>query len=110
MMLADMAAPTLGLYLGLSALFFGIGLAGVLMRRNVIIILIGVEMMMNAANLNFLAFWHYNPNPSAVMGQMFAIFGITIAGAEAAVGLAIVIAVYRHFKTVNVNQVDVLRG
>lgn len=110
MILADMAEPTLGLYLALSALFFGIGLAGVLMRRNVIIILIGVEMMMNAANLNFLAFWRYNANPSAVMGQMFTIFGITIAGAEAAVGLALVIAVYRHFKTVNVDKVDVLRG
>ena len=110
MILADLAVPALGLYLGLSALFFGIGLAGVLMRRNVIIILIGVEMMMNAANLNFLAFWHFNSNPSAVMGQMFTIFGITIAGAEAAVGLALVIAVYRHFRTVNVDKVDVLRG
>ena len=104
------AAPTLGLYLGLSALFFGIGLAAVLMRRSAILILIGVEMMMNAANLNFLAFWHYNPNPAAVMGQMFAVFGITIAGAEAAVGLALVIAVYRHFKSANVDKIDVLKG
>lgn len=110
MILAEITPPTLGLYLGLSALFFGVGLAGVLMRRNVIIILIGVEMMMNAANLNFLAFWHYNPNPSAVMGQMFAMFGITIAGAEAAVGLALVIAVYRHFRSVNVDRIDVLKG
>ena len=110
MMLADVAPPSLGLYLGLSALFFGVGLAGVLMRRNVIVILIGVEMMMNAANPNFLAFWHFNPNPSAVMGQMFAIFGITIAGAEAAVGLALVIAVYRHFRSVDVDQIDVLKG
>ncbi len=105
-----MNEPTLGLYLGLAVLLFGIGLAGVLMRRNAIIVLIGVEMMMNAANLNFLAFWHYNPNPSALMGQMFTIFGITIAGAEAAVGLALVIAVYRHFKSVNVERIDVLKG
>lgn len=104
------AAPYLGLYLGLSALLFGVGLAGVLMRRNAIIVLIGVEMMMNAANLNFLAFWHYNPNPTALMGQMFTLFGITIAGAEAAVGLALVIAVYRHFKSVNVEKIDVLKG
>lgn len=109
MMLAA-AQPALGLYLGLSALFFGIGLAGVLIRRNAILILIGIEMMMNAANLNFIAFWHYNPNPSAVMGQMFAIFGITIAGAEAAVGLALVIAVYRHFKSAYVDRIDVLKG
>jgi NADH-quinone oxidoreductase subunit K len=109
-MLAELAPPTLGLYLALSALFFGVGLAGALMRRNVIIILIGVEMMMNAANLNFLAFWRFSPEPTAVMGQMFAIFGITIAGAEAAVGLALVIAVYRHFRSVNVDKIDVLKG
>jgi NADH:ubiquinone oxidoreductase subunit K len=103
-------APFLGLYLGISAILFGIGLAGVLMRRNAILILIGVEMMMNAANLNFLAFWHFNPNPTAVMGQMFALFGIAVAGAEAAVGLALVIAVYRHFRSVNVEKIDVLKG
>ena len=102
--------PTLGLYLGLAAILFGLGLACALIRRNAIMILIGVEMMMNAANLNFIAFSRFGPEPSAMMGQMFAVFGIAIAGAEAAVGLALVIAVYRHFRSVNVEQIKVLKG
>lgn len=103
-------APTLGLYLALSGLLFSVGLAGVLTRRNAVIVLIGVEMMMNAANLNFLAFWHFGSKPQELLGPMFAIFGIVIAGAEAAVGLALVIAVYRHFHSVNVQEINVLRG
>ena len=97
-------------YLLLSALLFSIGLGGALTRRNAIIVLIGIELMLNAANLNFIAFWRFGPKPEALTGVIFAIFSIGIAAAEAAVGLAMVIAVYRHHKTTNLDQVDSLRG
>ena len=97
-------------YLLLSALLFSIGLAGALARRNAIIVLIGIELMLNAANLNFIAFWRFGPNPEALTGVVFAIFSIGIAAAEAAVGLALVIAIYRHHKTTNLDQVDSLKG
>jgi len=100
--------PSLNEYLILSAILFIIGLAGALTRRNVIIVLIGVEMMLNAANINFVAFWHFLPNAQA--GMMFAIFSIAVAGAEAAVGLALVIAVYRHYRSVNVEDLTTLKG
>ena len=76
-------------YLIFSALLFSIGLAGALTRRNAILVLIGVELMLNAANLNFIAFWRYSENPEALTGVMFVIFSIGIAAAEAAVGLAL---------------------
>jgi NADH:ubiquinone oxidoreductase subunit K len=97
-------------YLLLAALLFAIGLAGALTRRNAIIVLIGIELMLNAANLNFIAFWRFGPNPEALTGVMFVIFAIAIAAAEAAVGLALIIAIYRHFKTTNVNEVNLLKG
>jgi len=97
-------------YLLLSALLFAIGLAGALTRRNAIIVLIGIELMLNAANLNFIAFWRYGPNPQALAGVMFVIFSIAVAAAEAAVGLALIISIYRHCRTTNVYQVDSLRG
>jgi len=97
-------------YLLLSALLFAIGLAGALTRRNAIIVLIGIELMLNAANLNFIAFWRYGPNPEALTGVMFAIFSIAIAAAEAAVGLALIIAIHRHFKTTDVGRVDRMKG
>jgi NADH-quinone oxidoreductase subunit K len=97
-------------YLLLSALLFSIGLAGALTRRNAIIVLIGIELMLNAANLNFIAFWRFGPNPEALTGVIFAIFSIGIAAAEAAVGLALVISIYRHRKTTNLDQVDSLKG
>lgn len=97
-------------YLLISALLFAIGLAGALSRRNAILVLVGIELMLNAANLNFIAFWRYGPNPEALTGVMFAIFSIGIAAAEAAVGLALIIAVYRHYKTTNLNQIDSMRG
>ena len=83
-------------YLLLSALLFAIGLAGALTRRNAILVLIGIELMLNAANLNFIAFWRYGPHPEALTGMMFAIFSIAVAAAEAAVGLALIISIYRH--------------
>lgn len=97
-------------YLLLSALLFSIGLAGALTRRNAILVLIGIELMLNAANLNFIAFWRYGPNPEALTGVMFVLFAIAIAAAEAAVGLALIIAIYRHKRTTNVNDVNELKG
>jgi NADH-quinone oxidoreductase subunit K len=97
-------------YLLLSALLFAIGLAGAVTRRNAIMALIGIELMLNAANLNFIAFWRYGPHPEALTGVMFVIFSIAIAAAEAAVGLALIIAIYRHYKTTNLDEVKGLKG
>lgn len=97
-------------YLLISSLLFCIGLAGILTRRNAILVLVGVELMLNAANINFIAFWRYNPDAASVDGIMFVIFSIAIAAAEAAVGLALIIAIYRHYKSVNVDDVKELKG
>lgn len=100
----------LSAYLLLSALLFCIGLAGALSRRNAVVILIGIELMLNAANLNFVAFWRYRADPEAFTGILFALFSLGIAAAEAAVGLALVIAVYRHSKTARVDALESLKG
>lgn len=97
-------------YLLLSGLLFAIGLAGALTRRNAIMVLIGIELMLNAANLNFIAFWRYGPSSEAMSGLIVVIFSIGIAAAEAAVGLALIIAIYRHYKTTNLDQIDSLKG
>ena len=97
-------------YLLVSALIFSIGLAGALTRRSAILVLIGIELMLNAANLNFIAFWRYGPDPEALTGVMFAIFSIGIAAAEAAVGLGIILAVYRHSKTTELDQMNSMKG
>ena len=97
-------------YLILAAVLFAVGLAGALTRRNAILVLVGIELMLNAANLNFIAFWRYSPDSEALTGIMFVIFSIGIAAAEAAVGLALIIAIYRHYKTVNVDKMDSLKG
>ena len=97
-------------YLIVSVLLFAIGLAGALTRRNAIVVLIGIELMLNAANLNFIAFWRYSSNPQALTGIMFVIFSIGVAAAEAAVGLALIISIYRHYKTTNVDQIDSMKG
>ncbi|MFM8469315.1 MAG: NADH-quinone oxidoreductase subunit NuoK [Limisphaerales bacterium] len=97
-------------YLLVSALLFCIGLAGALTRRNAIMVLIGIELMLNAANLNFIAFWRFSENPETMTGLTFALFSIAIAAAEAAVGLALIITIYRHFKTSNVDKVEELKG
>jgi NADH-quinone oxidoreductase subunit K len=97
-------------YLLVSAMLFCIGLAGALTRRHAILVLIGIELMLNAANLNFLAFWRYWPNPEALHGVMFTLFSIAIAAAEAAVGLALIITVYRHFHSADVDKADSLKG
>jgi NADH:ubiquinone oxidoreductase subunit K len=97
-------------YLLLSALLFAIGLAGALTRRSAIIVLIGIELMLNAANLNFIAFWRFGPNPQALTGLIFVLFLIGIAAAEAAVGLALIILIYRHYRTTNLDQIDSMKG
>ncbi len=95
----------LSAWLLLSTLLFAVGLAGALIRRNAIIVLIGIELMLNAANLNFIAFWRYGAHPEALTGIVFVLFSIGVAAAEAAVGLALVIAIYRHYRTANVDEV-----
>jgi NADH:ubiquinone oxidoreductase subunit K len=97
-------------YLLLSSLLFAIGLAGVLTRRNAILVLIGIELMLNAANLNFIAFWHFGPHPETLTGVMFTIFSIGVAAAEAAVGLAIILAAYRHSRTTDLDQMNSMKG
>jgi NADH-quinone oxidoreductase subunit K len=97
-------------YLLLSAVLFAIGLAGAVTRRNAIIVLIGIELMLNAANLNFIAFWRFGKNPEAMTGIVFVIFSIAVAAAEAAVGLALIIAIYRHQKTTNIDRLDSMKG
>ena len=100
----------LAFYLVLSALLFAIGMAGAVTRRNAILVLIGIELMLNAANLNFIAFWRYGPHPEALTGILFVIFSIGVAAAEAAVGLALIISIYRHRRTTNVDQIDSMKG
>jgi NADH:ubiquinone oxidoreductase subunit K len=100
----------LAAYLLFSALLFAIGLAGALTRRNAIIVLVGLELMLNAANLNFIVFWRYGPNPQALTGIMFVLFSIGVAAAETAVGLALIISIYRHYQTTNVDQIDSMKG
>jgi NADH:ubiquinone oxidoreductase subunit K len=100
----------LHLYLLFSALLFAVGLAGALTRRNAIMVLIGIELMLNAANLNFIAFWRYGPKPEELVGIVFVIFSIGVAAAEAAVGLALIIAVYRHYRTSDLDRIDSLKG
>jgi NADH:ubiquinone oxidoreductase subunit K len=97
-------------YLLISTALFCVGLAGVLTRRNAILVLVGIELMLNAANLNFIAFWSFSPNAAALDGILFVIFSIGIAAAEAAVGLALIIAIYRHYRSTNVDDVKGLRG
>jgi NADH:ubiquinone oxidoreductase subunit K len=102
--------PTLQMFLLVSAALFCIGLLAALSRRHAIFILIGIEMMLAAANLNFIAFWRFGSEPHQPVGVMIAIFAIAIAAAEAAVGLAMVMAVYRHYRTTNVDELDQLKG
>ena len=92
----------------LSALLFAIGLFGLLSRRNAIAILMCIELMLNAANINLVAFSRA-VTPQELTGQVFAIFVMAIAAAEAAVGLAIVIALYRNRERIVVDEVDLLR-
>ncbi len=93
-----------------SCLLFTCGLGAVLVRRDAIVVLIGIELMLNAANLNFIAFWRFGPAPEQLDGPLFALFAIAIAAAEAAVGLALIIALFRHRRTSDINEADELQG
>lgn len=95
-------------YLILAALLFGIGLFGVLARKNVIAILLGVELMLNAVNINLLAFWRYL-TPEDVTAQIFTVMVFVVAAAEVAVGLALVISVWRKRDTAYANELDMLK-
>lgn len=95
-------------FLILAAALFSIGLYGVLSRRNAIGILMGIELMLNAVNINLVAFWRYL-DPVPMTGQIFSIFVFTVAAAEVAVGLALVIAIYRNRDTVVVEEIDLLK-
>jgi NADH:ubiquinone oxidoreductase subunit K len=95
-------------YLIVAAILFCIGLFGAMARRNAISILMGVELMLNAININLVAFWRYI-TPDALTGQIFAIFVITVAAAEAAIGLALIISIFRNRDTVIVEEVDMMK-
>ena len=96
----------LGPSLAVSAILFSLGVVGVLLRRNAIVIFMCIELMLNAVNLTFVAL----SQQIGLDGQVFVFFVMTVAAAEAAVGLAIVIAVYRHRDTVNLQRINLLRG
>ncbi len=104
--------PDLSKFLIIGALLFIIGVAGVLTRRNIIVIFMSIELILNAANLNFIAMSRYlqeTGNVNAVAGQIFAVFVIVVAAAEAAIGLGIVIALYRNKETIWVDEIDILK-
>ena len=106
------ANPDLSKFLVIGALLFIIGVAGVLTRRNIIVIFMSIELILNAANLNFVAFSRYlqeTGSVNAVAGQIFTVFVIVVAAAEAAIGLGIVIALYRNKETIWVDEIDLLK-
>ncbi|MDH4186418.1 MAG: NADH-quinone oxidoreductase subunit NuoK [Nitrospira sp.] len=96
----------LSYYLILSGIVFLTGVAGVLLRRNIIVILLSVELMLNATNINFVAFSEYFHD---VAGQVFVFFALTVAAAEVAVGLAIIIALHRAKSTINIDEFQLLK-
>jgi len=104
--------PDLSKFLVIGALLFIIGVAGVLTRRNIIVIFMSIELILNAANLNFVAFSRYlqsTGSVNALAGQIFTVFVIVVAAAEAAIGLGIVIALYRNKETIWVDEIDLLK-
>jgi NADH-quinone oxidoreductase subunit K len=107
-----MQHPDLSKFLVIGALLFVIGIAGVLTRRNILVIFMSIELILNAANLNFIAFSRYlheTGNVNAVAGQIFTVFVIVVAAAEAAIGLGVVIALYRNKETIWVDEIDLLK-
>lgn len=108
----NMKEPDLSKFLVIGALLFIIGVAGVLTRRNIIVIFMSIELILNAANLNFIAFSRYlqdTGSVNAVAGQVFTVFIIVVAAAEAAIGLGIVIALYRNKETIWADEIDLLK-
>ena len=94
-------------YLLVSAALFSLGIFGVMTRKNAVNVLMGIELILNSANINLVAFSKYSS--SGINGQMFAVFVIVVAAAEVAVALAIVLTMYRMIKTVNLDQADTLK-
>jgi NADH-quinone oxidoreductase subunit K len=94
-------------YVFLSFVIFSIGLVGVMVRRNIIVMMMSVELMLNGANLALVAYSRYRGDEA---GQIIAFFVMALAAAEAAVGLALVLAVFKHFKTLNVDKLNALKG
>jgi NADH:ubiquinone oxidoreductase subunit K len=104
--------PDLSKFLIIAALLFAVGVAGVLTRRNIIVIFMSIELILNAANLNFIAFSRYlqeTGSVNAVAGQVFTVFIIVVAAAEAAIGLGLVIALYRNRETIFIDKIDLLK-
>ena len=99
---------TLYHYLVLGAVLFGIGMYGLLTRRNAVGVLMSIELMFNSANINFVAFSRFI-TPNDFTGQIFSIFVITIAAAEAAVGLAILLLIYRNYKGIEVDNINIMK-
>lgn len=100
-------------FLGFASAAFCIGLFGVMVRRNAIAVLMAIEIMLNAANINFIAFWRYGAAPTGegpITGVMMAIFVITIAAAEVAVGIGLILLCYRRWKAADVDRFDSLAG
>ncbi|MEM7305959.1 MAG: NADH-quinone oxidoreductase subunit NuoK [Planctomycetota bacterium] len=97
----------LGAYVAVSAALFGLGIICILVRRNVLYVLMGIEMILNAANINFVAFNRFGDN--GLDGRMFAIFTIILAAAEAAVALAIVLNIFHLFNSIKPSEADLLR-
>ncbi|MBM3121829.1 MAG: NADH-quinone oxidoreductase subunit NuoK [Chloroflexi bacterium] len=95
-------------YLTLSALLFSVGVFGVLARRNAIGILMGIELMLNAVNLNLVAFWRYL-TPTAIAGQVFTLIVFAVAASEAAVGLALIISIYRRRSTIAADEINLMK-
>lgn len=95
-------------YLIVAAILFCIGVFGVLARRNAVAVLMSIELMLNAVNINLVAFWRYL-EPDKMVGQAFAAFVFVVAAAETAVGLALIISVYRNRETVDVENIDLLK-
>ena len=100
----------LQLCLAFSSVLFAVGLAGALARSNAILVLLGLELMLNAANLNFIAFWRYGPASTPATGVVFVLFSIAVTAAETAVGLALVIALYRHQRGIRLSEATRLKG
>lgn len=107
MPLNSFVAAGLNHYLCLSAILFCIGMVGVLIRRNTIVMLLSIELMLNAVNLTFVAFGHFNEN---LDGQIMVFFVMAIAAAEAAIGLAIAVSIFKRFKGVNIRFFENLKG
>ncbi|MBJ7255612.1 MAG: NADH-quinone oxidoreductase subunit NuoK [Akkermansiaceae bacterium] len=104
---------TLNDYLLVSGLLFAMGLAGVVLRRNIIIVFMCLELMLSAANLSLVAFSRFNPAPNGLpdtSGQMLVFFVVTVAAAEVAVGLAIIVALYRARQTIHTDELTSLKG